>query len=92
MPQQSPHGRADVPGCGGYSRFELELEVRICLPRRPRSTNTLPVRPGPREPRLPQQPGPAKVPRQARVRRLARLSAVLPAAQVGKVPTVRPAA
>jgi hypothetical protein len=28
------HERADVPGAGGYTRFELELEVRPLFRRR----------------------------------------------------------
>jgi hypothetical protein len=59
--------RADVPLQGGYTRFELELEVRtaglrhgpypVCFS----SINTAPVCAMPRESRLSQLPGPAEV-------------------------------
>jgi hypothetical protein len=83
--------RADVPLTGGYTRFELELEVRIrhgpysvCFS----AINTALVCAVPRESRLSQLPGHPEVLRQARVRGLPRLPAVLQRAQVHQISPV----
>ena len=86
--------RADVPLHGGYTRFELELEVPTSLSyvTAPnmfhQHINTLLVRPVPCESCLSQLPSDAEVLRQARVRSLSRLPAIFQGAQVYKIPTV----
>lgn len=87
---------ADVPRTGGYTRFELELEVRPLFLRRRHeplarfdaSINTPLVCAVSRESRLSQFSGYSEDVREARVRSLSRLPAVLQGSQIRKVPTV----
>lgn len=90
-PPAVPEDGANEPKYGGYSRFELELEVRQSTHMRSpfgQATNLSAVCPVAREPAVSQLPRFPQVSHEPRLRRLPRLPAVLDAPALPQVPDV----